>query len=183
MLNPIIELFEAVDQAVGQIYKKHPDEIQCKKGCSDCCHAVFDVSFIEACYLATYLRKHSEIASTQAEKAKKAAVNFEKLIRDNEDFSTARIRCPLLSSENLCLAHSVRPINCRTYGTPTIIDGKSHVCGLSGFNKKKNYPAVQLAPLQQRLNDMSIDLVGKEFGEKRFPIAWVLLKTDFFLPK
>ncbi len=73
-------------------------------------------------------------------------------------------------------------MNCRTYGTPTLINGQAHVCGISEFDNNKQYPTIDLEPLQKSLYEYSVDLVGEDFGKRRFPIAWVFLKTDFFLP-
>lgn len=182
MFSRLKDLYQFVDNTVLQIQEQFPDQVRCKPGCADCCHAVFDISFIEAAYLARFLSENKEIITSQQDHAQKAAEEFEKLLQEEADFSTARIRCPLLADDDLCLAHEFRPINCRTYGTPTSIDGKAHVCGLSEFDNKKEYPTIDLAPLQKSLCDYSIELVGEEFGQRRFPIAWVFLKTDFFLP-
>lgn len=182
MFERLERLFELVDESVAKLYEAYPDEVKCKKGCADCCHAVFDISFIEAAYIAKHLRVHPEILQQGQERAKEAALAFEKLMAQSGDVATARIRCPLLADDDTCLAHGVRPVNCRTYGTPTIIHDKAHVCGLSGFAKEKKYQSIDLAPIQQELCDCSVELVGEDFGIKRFPVSWVFLKLDFFLP-
>jgi hypothetical protein len=64
-----------------------------------------------------------------------------------------------------------------------VIDGRTHVCGLSNFQGRNTYPTVDLTPLQASLNRYSVGLVGEAFGNRRFPIAWVVLRTDFFLPR
>lgn len=182
MFSKLKELYQFVDSTVLKIQEQFSEHVRCTPGCADCCHAVFDISFIEAAYLASHLINHPKILESQQERAQTAAVKFEKLITEKADLATARVRCPLLGEDDLCLAHDVRPINCRTYGTPTSINGKAHVCGLSGFNNNREYPTIDLAPLQKSLSDYSIELVGEDFGKRRFPIAWVFLKTSFFLP-
>lgn len=183
MFTKLKELYDFVDQTVATIYTKHPKEICCRPGCDDCCHATFDISFIEAAYLALYLRDNPEVLNRQQDQAQNAAVAFEKMVKTDGDPSTTRIRCPLLSEDKLCLAHSSRPINCRTYGTPTVIESHTHVCGISKFDSEKSYATIDLAPLQKSLNEYSIELVGDDFGNRRFPIAWVFLRIDFFLPR
>lgn len=183
MFSKLENLYHFIDESIESIYQKHPKEIRCKKGCADCCHAVFNVSFIEAAYIAGYLAEHRDICKQQQEIAHKSALEFEELVKKEANPSTERIRCPFLSDNDLCLGHIVRPINCRTYGTPTIIDGKAHVCGLSGFDDKQQYTTVDLAPLQKSLEDYSVELVGEDFGRKRYPLSWVFLKTEFFLPR
>jgi Fe-S-cluster containining protein len=182
MFSRLNELYEFVDNTVLQIQNKFPDQVQCVPGCADCCHAVFDISFIEAAYLAQHLSNNKTILNQQQEQAQTAATEFERLLEEESDLAKARIRCPLLGDNNLCLAHDFRPINCRTYGTPTSIDGVAHVCGLSKFDSNNKYPTIDLAPLQKSLCDYSVELVGEHFGTRRFPIAWVFLKTVFFLP-
>lgn len=182
MYSRLQELYRFIDHTVEKIYTQHPAEIRCKKGCADCCHAVFDISFIEASFLAQYLHSHRKILQRQQGNAEKAAISFEQLVKSGKNPSTARIRCPLLDDNDLCLGHEVRPVNCRTYGTPTVINGKAHVCGLSGFDNNKKYSTIDLAPIQNSLKNFSVGLAGEEFGNRRFPIAWVFLRLDYFLP-
>lgn len=183
MFYNLDKLHEFVDETVDSIYKQFPDAIKCKPGCADCCHAVFDVSFVEAAKIAEFLSNKPELVRQQQTIARDAAVAFEAMVADGADPAKQRIRCPLLSNDNLCLGHSVRPVNCRTYGTPTLINGKTHVCGLSGFMDNESYPTIDLAPLQKSLNDYSVRLVGEEFGNRRYPISWIFLKLNFFLPR
>lgn len=183
MFSQLEDLLQFVDQTIATISTQYPAQVKCRPGCADCCHAVFDVSLIEAAYLATFLSQHTDIIATQEHHAATAAVAYEKIVREASDPSAARIRCPLLSAEDLCLAHPYRPINCRTYGTPTVINGKAHVCGYSGFTTKNSYSSIDLAPLQKSLSQYSAELGGDAFKERRFPIAWVLLRLDFFLPR
>lgn len=182
MFTTLETLLRYIDQTVVRIADQYHDEINCKPGCADCCHAVFDISFIEAAYIAAYLKQHPHILAEQQELAQQAAEAWEALCREQGDPATARIRCPLLDDSNLCRAHEVRPINCRTYGTPTVINGKGHVCGFSGFKHQGTYPTVDLAPLQQQLADYSAALAGESFRIRRFPIAWIFLRLHYFLP-
>jgi Fe-S-cluster containining protein len=183
MFAQLEHLFRFVDETVAAIYDQHPQAVRCRPGCADCCHAVFDVSFIEAAAIAAHLKQQPELRQRCLKVAEEAAEAYEELLRSAGDPGLARIRCPLLGDDDLCLAHGVRPINCRTYGTPTVIDGRTHVCGLSNFRNRDVYPTVDLEPLQASLNRYSVGLVGEEFGNRRFPIAWVVLRTDFFLPR
>ena len=178
MFSKLRELYKFVDTTVEEIKRQHPEQVLCKPGCADCCHAVFDVSFIEAAYIGQFLSQNPAIKKNQQDQAQQAAEQFEQVIKEQADLSTKRIRCPFLGEDNLCLGHEVRPINCRTYGTPTVIEGKAHVCGLSGFDSQGQYPTINLEPLQKSLYEYSVDLVGEEFGARRFPIAWVFLKTE-----
>ena len=183
MFTQLYHLFRFVDETVATIRAQFPEAVRCHPGCADCCHAVFDISFIEAAAIAAHLRQDEELRQRCRAAAEEAAAAYEELLRSAGDPALARIRCPLLGDDDLCQAHGVRPINCRTYGTPTLIDGKAHVCGLSGFANQGSYPTVDLVPLQRSLNRYSVDLVGEDFGNRRFPIAWVVLRPEFCLPR
>ena len=44
-------LVEQVESAFENVKSQYPDCVQCKVGCSDCCHALFDLTLIEALYI------------------------------------------------------------------------------------------------------------------------------------
>ena len=176
MFKDLENLYESADMAVADVQKRYSKEVHCKKGCTDCCYAVFDVSLIEA----LYIRRHFDSLDRKQRRAalniaKKAIKSWDQLITAKADLSVARIRCPLLTDSGECVCYKTRPINCRTYGIPTVIGNKSHVCGLSGFEKGKTYPALNLEPLQRRLYELSVALKGEDLARRRWPVAAVLL--------
>ncbi len=180
MFRDLKNLYSFTDRTTEEIQKRYRKEFLCKKGCTDCCYAVFDVSLIEALYLRARFdslgRKQRRVA---LHRAKKAIKSWDQLIAAGADLSTARIRCPLLTDKGECVCYDARPINCRTYGIPTVIEGKGHVCGFSGFVKGKKYITLNLAPLQKRLYELSVKLKGEDFGSRRWPVAAVLLEESF----
>ncbi len=178
MFKDLENLYESADMAVADVQKRYSKEVRCKKGCTDCCYAVFDVSLIEA----LYIRQHFDSLDRKQRRAalniaKKAIKSWDQLVAAKTDPSVARIRCPLLADSGECVCYKSRPINCRTYGIPTVIGNKSHVCGLSGFEHGKTYPTLNLAPLQKRLYELSAALKGEDLGRRRWPVAAVLLGT------
>ena len=54
-LSSIFTRYEAlraeVDDLFGKVRGDYPQCVVCKEGCSDCCHALFDLSLVEAMYL------------------------------------------------------------------------------------------------------------------------------------
>ena len=176
MFKDLENLYESADRAVADVQERYSKEVRCKKGCTDCCHAVFDVSLIEA----LYIRQHFDSLDRKQRRAalniaKKALKSWNELVTTKADLSLPRIRCPLLADSGECVCYKTRPINCRTYGIPTVIGNKSHVCGLSGFKQGKTYPALNLAPLQKRLYELSVTLEDDKLGRRRWPVASVLL--------
>ena len=53
--TPYFKRYEALlnlaDQLFEKVSEQHPECVKCKIGCSDCCHALFDLTLIEALYL------------------------------------------------------------------------------------------------------------------------------------
>lgn len=173
-------IYKEIDNIVSNITVDYPGLVKCKIGCSDCCHAVFDVSLIEGQLILEAFRaleraKRREI-TRKAEKALKQWQNIVNQPDRISDIGRERIRCPLLDKNNICSLYDARPVNCRTYGIPLEIDGKSRVCGLSGFKQGENYPAFNLSKIHQRLMALSLEL-SKDKGMKRWPIASVILSA------
>lgn len=180
MFSKLRHLYDFIEQTVKKICSRHPQEVQCKQGCADCCHAMFDISLIEACYLAQHLQENKEILNSCQEGATEAQEQFTTLRQEDADPAQARIRCPLLGEDDSCRCYQHRPINCRTYGTPTIIHGQGHVCGLSGFKKGGKYPTVNLKPIHESLYNYSEE-IAPGHGQQRFTIAQVILNPERFI--
>jgi hypothetical protein len=190
-------LARAADQVFEQVQAQFPKEIECKLECSDCCHAVFDVSLIEALYLnrefgGRFSGKERESIIEKANRADRKAYKlkkeaYEKLEQGKSDseilieMAGERIRCPLLNEKDLCDLYEYRPVTCRFYGVPTEIAGIAHTCGKSGFIKGKSYPTVHLEKMHKKLYDLSCELardIQSKFGglgELMVPVSMALL--------
>lgn len=178
MFRELEELYSFTDRTVKEIQRRYKKEFLCKKGCTHCCYAVFDVSLIEALYLRSHFESlDRKQRRTILVRAKKAIKSWDQLILTGTDISVARIRCPLLTDKGECACYAARPINCRTYGIPTVIGNKGHVCGFSGFVKGEKYITLNLEPLQRKLYEFSVKLRGEDLGSRRWPIAAVLLRN------
>lgn len=200
-LNPFFLKYEALlklaDDTFDKIKTEFPDCVACKVACADCCHALFDLSLIEALYINHHFNRSFD--GVEKEKRLKLANELDrkvyKLKRDayknlesgrNEadiltEMAEHRVRCPLLSNEDACELYEYRPITCRIYGIPTSIGGKSHTCGLSGFEQGRSYPAVNIDVLQKKLYDLSaefVDAIGSRYArmaEMLVPLSMALL--------
>lgn len=179
MFAKLLHLYQFVDQTMAMLFNRFPDEIRCGKGCTDCCNAIFDLSYIESSYLLVLFKTlPPDIRGEILARCPSAAQQWQKIFNSKADPSTARIRCPLLSDQGLCHCYAARPVNCRTYGVPTVINGSAHVCGLSNFSIGKSYPTLDLAPLQHSLYEYSVENVGQKLGRQRWPIAIILLYPE-----
>lgn len=206
-LRPFFVKYESlvtqVDAVFDSILAQFPSEIKCKKGCSDCCNAIFDVSLIEAMYLNdrfaslnANIRNEVLIAADKADR--KAEMLKRRVYREfstNPDSdilvqaSKERIRCPLLGADGDCVLYPWRPITCRLYGVPMEIGGKSHTCGLSAFEPGRQYPSVKIGLIQDRLVRLSNEIlaaIGSRYQDFQFmhvPVSTALLTVysdDFF---
>ncbi|MEF2144870.1 MAG: YkgJ family cysteine cluster protein [Desulfovibrionaceae bacterium] len=200
-LSPYFERYEniagKVDEIFAAIQEKHSEQVACGKGCSDCCHALFDLSLIEALYINHHFNKkfsgleRSEIMD-RADEADRSVHRLKRqAFRASQDgkstqeillaMAEAKVRCPLLGKDDLCELYEHRPLTCRLYGVPLNIGGEPHSCGKSGFEPGTSYATVHVEKLQDALLALSYDLtqgIGssyKELGSVLVPLSMALL--------
>ena len=192
-------LVAQIDTVFLKVATTHPQEVRCQQGCSDCCHALFDVPLIEAMYLNSKLSSLSDSQKNEVlieadkydRKAQVLKKKAFKAVSENvssqevlAQVAVERLRCPLLGPMDQCLLYQYRPITCRLYGIPTEIGGKSHSCGLSGFAPGLPYPAVKLEKIQDMLVLLSqqlLETIGSKYDDFRtmlVPVSAALM-TDF----
>lgn len=196
-------LVAQVDAVSQRVAGNFAAEVRCREGCSDCCHALFDITLIEALYLNSRFSTLDLLARNEilveADKAdRKAYILKNKASREASEVdhgeillraAKERIRCPLLDAQDRCRLYASRPITCRIYGIPLEIGGKSHTCGLSGFEPGRSYPAVKLERIQDMLLALSnrvLDALGSRYQDFRLmhvPVSTALMteySEDFF---
>lgn len=186
-------LLREIHTLFSRMREEYPEEVRCVQGCVDCCHACFDVSFIEALYIYDHLAGVRDAAAMNRaiDRAEKAREELEARLLplgENPDpelilghMSRWRIGCPLLAADNTCLLYDYRPVTCRVYGLPTMIGGTGHVCGFSGFDTGKRYPSVKLDNIWRYLGDLSLQAaeqrkeIDADDGRKRFFVHDIIL--------
>ena len=182
------------DQAFAGIAEAHPGQVTCKKGCDDCCHAVFDLSPVEALGIALAF---AELPRNQRRetlrRADKAAGEFDKVLKEAlalpeaerlGAFSRARIACPLLQKGG-CLLYGQRPVTCRLYGVPVASAGEARTCHKAGFKQGGTYTTVNLDAVNQVLDQLSADLlkIRPQTPKQRMDLARVLLNPTAVIGK
>jgi len=192
--TPYFEKYEklvaASDAAFERVKQAHAECVRCKEGCADCCHAVFDLTLIEALYINhRFKQKFKGILKTELEeKANRTDRLMAKIKRRAQDdllagrpeaeiltdLARERVRCPLLSTRNLCDLYDYRPLTCRFYGVPTAIGGGGHTCGLSGFKEGETYPTVNLDTIHARLQELSAELI-RDLKSRYIKLADILV--------
>lgn len=201
-LEPVFKKYERfvrqLDDVFEQVRQKHPDCVKCKLECADCCHALFDLSLIEALYINRHFIENAaeekkveivEVANQADRKiyqlkrrAFKAVDGGEKTEEDVLlEMSVERVRCPLLNEDDRCELYDYRPVTCRLYGIPTSIAGRGHTCGLSDFKEGASYPTVNLDSVHAKLHELSQEVVSVlrsthvKMGDVLMPLSMALL--------
>ncbi len=176
-------LVQQADALFGRVRQEYGPCVRCQEGCSDCCHALFDLTLVEALYIKAKFDEQCEGKPREEliERANEADRQIYRLKRQAfkeheqgrpedqilEEMATQRVRCPALNAQDRCDIYAFRPITCRIYGIPTVIGGKAHTCGLSDFNPGETYPTVKMDAIYQRLYEISLAL--SQAIESRYP--------------
>ena len=202
--TPFFKKYEAIrnmaDEAFARVEKEFPDCVKCQIKCADCCHALFDLTLIEAIYInhrfnqafqgkeREALIERSNRADRKIHMIKKKAYNDKKSGKNDVEIlmnlASERARCSLLNDEDLCDLYEYRPITCRLYGIPTSVEGISHTCGQSDFAAGQKYPTVNLDIIQKKLYEISSEFVGQiktkyiKMAEMLMPVSMAIL-TDY----
>lgn len=189
---------EQIDEVFEQVRQKHPECVTCKLACADCCHALFDLSLIEALYINRHFLENAveekkieilDVANRTDRKIyqlkRKAFKAVESGEKSEEDvlleMSVERVRCPLLNKDERCELYEYRPVTCRLYGIPTAIAGRGHTCGLSDFKEGASYPTVNLDSVHAKLHELSQEVVAVlrsthvKMGDVLMPLSMALL--------
>lgn len=97
---------QLIDDGVAPVVERYREHIQCRSGCSDCCHQTFAVSEVEGELLREGL-------------AEAAAAVRQDIVERAEGWSPdVRQPCPVLSAQGACRLYVHRPRICRKYGIP-----------------------------------------------------------------
>jgi Fe-S-cluster containining protein len=193
-------LVEQVDRAFSKVKEEHAACVSCKVGCSDCCHALFDLTLVEALYVKTKiddsfsgqaredLLERANMADRKIHRLKRQAFKDYEGGRSEkeilEEMAAQKVRCPALNTDDRCDIYAVRPLTCRLYGIPTVIGGRAHTCGISGFKEGTAYPTVKLDLVYQKLYEISFELAQSiqsrypQLAEMLVPLSMAML-TDY----
>jgi len=186
-------LVHMVDGVFERVKKEYPKEVFCRKKCSDCCYAIFDLTLIEALYLNDkFLKKFSGIEKNSliqiADKTDRVLVkmkrNAYKEVKNGADqleivakMSQERVRCPLLGKDDLCVMYENRPITCRIYGIPTSTAGSSHICGRTNFKQGESYPTLNMDKIYSQLQLLSVQLI-KDINSEHIKMHEMLIPVS-----
>ncbi|HEV7555779.1 MAG TPA: YkgJ family cysteine cluster protein [Kofleriaceae bacterium] len=106
-MSRLHELTEKIDAFFARVEARHPVDIECRTGCSDCCHVRLTITAAEAESIRTL------VASWPAERRAALAA-----------ISAPADRCAALDAGGRCSIYDARPVVCRSHGVPVRL-GKS----------------------------------------------------------
>lgn len=111
----VVTFHRHLDDVIAASVAGHAVPIDCKAGCSYCCHLRLEVQPHEAFTLADWLRRHlapgalQEVVSRLRENASRTrAIGTEARKRTS-------LPCALLGPDGACMAYEARPAQCRRY--------------------------------------------------------------------
>ncbi|MGH2575931.1 MAG: YkgJ family cysteine cluster protein [Ignavibacteria bacterium] len=149
--------------------KKYGDKIQCRKGCSQCCSQIFNITLLDASIISEHI---STLSSERQNELKQKAIDYlekkesVKLNNSGEFSLKPKIPCPALGNEGECTIYEARPVICRRFGIP-IYDYKNpekiYACELN-FREGEEIFDDELIPNQTAIG-MKWDELKKEFNE------------------
>ena len=188
--NKYEALVAQADAAFDRVKTAHADCVECEEKCADCCHALFDLTLIEALYIhhkfndkyqgseKAELLEKSNRTDRRIYKIKRKAYKELQAGKNEGEILAAmaleRVRCPLLNEKDLCDLYDYRPLTCRFYGIPTAIGGAGHTCGKSGFKQGEKYPTINLDSVHNRLQQISAELL-RDIESKNIKLADLLV--------
>ena len=198
--SPYFLKYEALSKAADQVFERvkqeYPDCVRCRQECADCCHALFDLTLIEALYMnekfnARFAGPEREALLEKANRADRTIHKFKreayrefKAGKSEEEILTdlgdKRVRCPLLNDRDMCEMYDHRPITCRLYGIPTSIGGKGRTCSLSKFEGGKPYPTADIDKIHGRLQEISAELL-RDIQSANIKLADLLMPLSMAL--
>jgi Fe-S-cluster containining protein len=93
-VSRLAELTAKIDAFFDRVEQRHGDDMQCKTGCSDCCHVRLSITAVEADAIHAYLADRSVHLGA------------------NPD------HCAALDAAGRCQIYEARPVVCRSHGVP-----------------------------------------------------------------
>ena len=198
VFNKYETFVKQLDDVFESVRQQYPDCVKCELECSDCCHALFDLSLVEALYLNSRFLEEvigerkleiMEDANKTDRKIYQLKRKAFKAVDSGEkteeqvllEMAAQRVRCPLLNSDKRCDLYAYRPVTCRLYGIPTAIGGRGHTCGLSAFEAGEPYPTVNMDAVHAKLHALSQELIEVlqsthvKMGDVLMPLSMALL--------
>ena len=160
---------QLIEDGVRPVVERYREHIQCRPGCSQCCHQTFRVSEVEGALLREGLA------------ALPAAERDDILARARRWQPDRRDPCPVLSEHGECRLYDTRPRICRKYGIPLWHPDRPHevtTCELNFRGVADLDPELVLDPQAGWAEDWILLQRELSVASTQQPIATHLLATE-----
>jgi Fe-S-cluster containining protein len=197
--DSLLQLASSWEKEFARNKQLHGDRIQCRRGCSDCCHHMFQITEVEAALVATGVNTlPQETRSAMKDRARLYIIEKEKLLAE-QGVSDAwgslpppglRLACPALV-DGACQIYDYRPVICRKYGMPLYNPQKPDrifACELN-FKPGEEIDDPQLVQIQTQLYHDAVevqadyDRQGSPRSPKAISVARALLEDFSSYPR
>src|ERR1700682_5157728 len=120
-------VLDRADAFFREVVREQPQNLQCGRGCSLCCHGLFEIGSGDLPLLAEGLervhpsRRKAIIRRAVEVVAKSQHPNLRETTPAGKAAffdRTASVPCPNLNDRGECLVYEHRPLVCRTFGLP-----------------------------------------------------------------
>jgi Fe-S-cluster containining protein len=120
-------ILDRADGFFRKVLETQPQNLQCGRGCSLCCHGLFEIGSGDVPVLADGLaklhpaRRKKIIRRALAIVAESRHPNLRECSPIDKDAffdRTASVPCPNLDENGACMVYESRPLVCRTFGLP-----------------------------------------------------------------
>jgi Fe-S-cluster containining protein len=169
--------------------QKYGDKIQCRRGCSQCCSQIFNITLIDAYIIAEHVRTLPSERQNILKKKAREYIDIRSRTafgeQSEDEFSLKpRIACPALGVEGECTIYEARPVICRRFGIP-IYDYKNpdkvYACELN-FENGEEIDDKELIPNQTAIgikwDELKEEFKGNNDNRKNYTtIAETILRA------
>jgi len=122
----LLQIASAWEAEFARNQRLHGTKIQCRRGCTDCCHHLFQITEFEAAFISQALKTMPD------QKRQDLEERAQTYIEDREELLAVRhvpdawgslpppglrLACPALE-DGACQIYEHRPLICRKYGMP-----------------------------------------------------------------
>lgn len=135
-------ILDQADEWFASVMQAQPQNLQCGRGCSLCCHGLFEIGSGDVPVIAEGLEK---LHPMRRKRIVRRAVEIVAESRhpnlrecspiEKEEFfdRTASTPCPNLNESGECMIYDSRPLVCRTFGLP-LRDGAKYIGDVCDLN-------------------------------------------------
>ena len=155
--------------------RQYGEKIHCRKGCSDCCGQMFQITELEAAHISRAVKELSPEARVRMEQRAREYLPKREALLESRDVPDAwgslpppglRLPCPALE-DGACQVYSHRPLICRKYGVPLYNPKKPDqifACELN-FRPGEEIEATELVQIQTAIHDRWA-VVNREYNQR-----------------